>query len=335
MLAVSLGVMFPPTAAKADILYNWFGPRYAYRPIFPRRTVVAYTPMVAYSPVATGGCNTCATTTAGYAPYTSYRPVSVSVPVTTYRPQVACNSCGGTTTVLRPVTMYRQQVQYQPVTSYRPVASGCSTCGVQTAAYAAPGCSTCGVASGGCASGNCGVNYGAVTGGYPAASPGCSTCGVSSGASSYTVQPSSNFVPNSTGHTGTHVPSTTSETPTPAITPQSTVPRTQVEPQNIAPEAGTGPTIPMTYRESAVQQPMKPLKPIPNSVESNSDSGSRARPRLVNPQDKTARVNKPTHSVLQAVYSSEAPVLQPVSATTLPQPSAKALKDAQGWGAKR
>lgn len=330
MLALTLGAMIPVATAKAGILDNWFGPRYTYyRPMFPGQTVVAgYSPTVAYSPVVSG-CSTCATTTTtAYAPYTSYRPVSVAVPVTTYRPMVACNSCGGATTVLRPVTMYRQQVSYQPVTSYRPVVNsygGCNTCGVQTAAYAAPACSTCGVASGGCASGNCGVNYGAV------ASSGCSTCGNSSGASSYTVQPGSNFVPTPANQSGSAVPQTTQETPAPAISPQSNVPRTQVEPQEVEPDSGAGPSIPMTYRESAAQQ----LKPIPQTNKSNSDSELRARPRLVNPQDKTARANQPNHRVLQAVYSSEAPVLKPVSAPALKQPSAQALKDAEGWGAKR
>lgn len=76
--------------------------------------------------VPAGGCSSCAPQVVQYAPYTSYRPISVARSVTTYYyPGMARNTCAA------------------PVTSYYPT-SACSSCAAPfTAYYPTTACNSC------------------------------------------------------------------------------------------------------------------------------------------------------------------------------------------------
>ncbi|MCA9270663.1 MAG: hypothetical protein KDA41_19410, partial [Planctomycetales bacterium] len=161
-------------SAHAGPILDWIRARRA------ARQTAYYQPaaVTAYSPVACGSCNACASPCASpcntcaspcttcaspcmttqqvcnYVPQTTYRTEYAQVPVTVYRPVTTYDPCNGCPrTVMQACTTTTYQARRVPVTTYQqvcsmvqtPVAPAVQYAPVQPYAVAPQGCSTCGV----------------------------------------------------------------------------------------------------------------------------------------------------------------------------------------------
>jgi len=266
----------------------------AARPVLAARACNTCQPTVAMSPVATPAVSCGQSCTTNFVPQTTLRPVTVNVPVTTYRAVITgspCSACAQT--VLQPVQTMTQQVRYVPTTTMRPVTSCRPACGVQ--ANLAPACpSGCGVASPACPGGNCGVpatmTMPGTMGGSSSRNGGAAGGGI--------PQPSLQQRPSTSdgGQPQTFRQNPTQGQPTEAQRPQAQ--------QGDSPEQGQlqgQRQLQQPQQPPAGQQPQQQEMPQPQfpggdyydppggSSSRNGNSSYSAPPRLLNPQDRTTQ----------------------------------------------